>query len=392
MHPIKERLFSILNGKIPERLPWFGDLSYWHFAMEQQGRLEKRYQGYEGRLNMHRDLDCGYYVQGYYSYMPEYNNCEVVEVKREVEGYGGDQPLYKGLRLVKKEGNNDMIREISTPLGNIKEYWPYLENSYTWGPKELFIKTADDLKVFQYWTKNTSYKPDYKKIDFVKEKVGDFGCMLCYLPRSPLMTLILNAGISTTINLMMDYRELFDETIKVLDHNSGEAIEISLPSLSEIFMIPENLSSDIVGKRLYEEYMLPYEEKWTKKINSVGKFSLIHFDGYLKGLLKEVSNAGFSIIEGMTPEPVGDLKVEEFDEYVRSESIMWGGIPGTLFMEETSEEDFIEFVIRVIKIMVSKPKYVLGIADSIPPNGIIERVKLISELVEKYGIYEQQDK
>jgi len=387
MHSIKERLFSVLNGNIPERLPWYGDLSYWHFAMEQKGQLEKKYKGYEGRLNLHRDLNCGYYVQGYYSYIPEYRNCEVIEVKREVGGYGGDQPLYEGLKLVKKAGNNDILREVHTPIGVIKEYWPYLAKSFTWGPKELFIKNSDDLKIFQYWIKNTDYKPDFKKISFIKEKVGNFGCNLCYLPRSPLMTLILNSGITTTINLMLDCNKLFNETLKVLEYNSDEAIEIALKFPSEIFMIPENLSSDIVGKRLYNEYIKPVEEKWTEKIRKIKKFSLIHMDGYLKGLLKEVSTAGFSIIEALTPKPVGDLEIDEFDDYVKSDSIIWGGIPGPLFTQNTSEKEFIEFVIKVIKIMTKKPKYVLGIADSIPPDGIIDRVKIVDELVEKHGVY-----
>ena len=66
---------------------------------------------------------------------------------------------------------------------------------------------------------------------------------------------------------------------------------------------------------------------------------------------------------------------------------MWGGIPGILFTPAISDEDFEEFVTAVIEKMVTRPKYVLGIADQIPPDGIIERVKKVTELVDKYGIY-----
>lgn len=93
-------------------------------------------------------------------------------------------------------------------------------------------------------------------------------------------------------------------------------------------------------------------------------------------------------MEAMTPKPAGDLEIEEFSDYVKSDSIMWGGIPGGLFTPSVSDEEFEEFVIRVIKTMVSEPRYVLGIADQIPPDGIIDRVKKVSELVEKYGVYD----
>jgi hypothetical protein len=37
--------------------------------------------------------------------------------------------------------------------------------------------------------------------------------------------------------------------------------------------------------------------------------------------------------------------------------------------------------------MTQKPQYVLGIADQIPPDGLIERIERVTELVEKYGKY-----
>lgn len=40
--------------------------------------------------------------------------------------------------------------------------------------------------------------------------------------------------------------------------------------------------------------------------------------------------------------------------------------------------------------MTEEPKYVFGIADQIPPDGIIERVGRVSDLVEKYGLYKDR--
>lgn len=83
------------------------------------------------------------------------------------------------------------------------------------------------------------------------------------------------------------------------------------------------------------------------------------------------------------------MEISEFADYVKSDSIIWGGIPGGLFTPYVSDKKFEEFIMRVIKIMISEPRYVLGIADQIPPDGIIERVKTVSDMVEKYGIYEK---
>jgi hypothetical protein len=37
--------------------------------------------------------------------------------------------------------------------------------------------------------------------------------------------------------------------------------------------------------------------------------------------------------------------------------------------------------------MVTKPQFVLGVADQVPPNGLERRVKKVAELVNKFGKY-----
>ena len=98
---------------------------------------------------------------------------------------------------------------------------------------------------------------------------------------------------------------------------------------------------------------------------------------------------GYTFIEAMTPAPAGDLKVSEWDEYLRdSGCIGWGGVPGAFFSEDVSDEEFDNHVIESLEVMRSKPKYVLGVADQVPPNGTERRIRRVRELVDQYGAYE----
>ena len=114
---------------------------------------------------------------------------------------------------------------------------------------------------------------------------------------------------------------------------------------------------------------------------------MIHFDGALKGLLHEVGSTNPTIIEAMTPYPYGDLRVDEYGKYVESDSVMWGGIPGPMFTEAVTESGFERYVVKAIEVMVKEKRYVLGIGDQIPPDGLIKRIEVVSNLVEKYGKY-----
>jgi hypothetical protein len=54
-----------------------------------------------------------------------------------------------------------------------------------------------------------------------------------------------------------------------------------------------------------------------------------------------------------------------------------------------SDEEFDAHVRRVLEVMRSEPRYVLGVADQVPPDGLERRVRRVGELVEKYGAYSQ---
>ena len=95
------------------------------------------------------------------------------------------------------------------------------------------------------------------------------------------------------------------------------------------------------------------------------------------------------MLEALTPHPVGDLRWEELADFAGdSQSILWGGIPGAYFTANVSEEEFERHVKHILGIMVKEPRYVLGVADQVPPDGLESRVKRVAQLVKKFGRYQ----
>jgi hypothetical protein len=85
---------------------------------------------------------------------------------------------------------------------------------------------------------------------------------------------------------------------------------------------------------------------------------------------------------------VGDLKWEDLAGKVAdSKSILWGGIPGVYFTASVSDEEFDSHIKYLLSIMIKEPRYVLGVADQVPPDGLEYRVRRVAELVDKYGMY-----
>ena len=108
-------------------------------------------------------------------------------------------------------------------------------------------------------------------------------------------------------------------------------------------------------------------------------------DGTLKGLIREVAETGFTVMEALTPAPVGDLSLTDMRAKVGDHSIIWGGLPGLFFTDLISDQEFDRFVINNLEMMRKDQHCVLGVADQVPPGARWERILRVSELVEQYG-------
>ncbi len=363
----RERVLAVLRGQRPDCVPWFGDLDYLATALIGRGQRPKGFKQSAAYLDWHRELRLGFYLQGYFPIRTMVENCRVTE---------------------RQEGR-DRIRRIETPHGTLQERWTWLPESFTEGPVEHLLKSAADLPAYRHWHAHTRYEPDYAFGEDRGRQIGDSGLHLAYLPKSPFMQLVaLDAGIIATVDMLDDAPELLAETLEVVGRSHDAAAALAVAGPAEVLMIPENLSSESVGPVLFEKFMRPYQEKWTARIRAAGKFSCMHLDGTLRGLLRQECTVGFDFIESLTPAPVGDLAVEDWAGFCGdTPTVFWGGIPGAYFSPTVSDAEFERHTRAVLAVMRTEPRYVLGVADQVPPDGLESRLRRVAELVEECGAY-----
>jgi len=363
----RERILWMLKGEQPDQVPWAGDLDYWANALIKMGKKPEGFIQSDDYIEWHRDLGVGYYLQGYFPFKQIIENCEIIEWN---------------------EGHKK-FKEIKTEIGSVRECWEYIPTSFSDGPVEHFLKSELDIPVMKHIYENTRFEPDYDFAVKRKKQVGDQGVVLCYLPKSPFMHLLaLEAGVMSVTMAAMTVPDEFGDLLDTMKKAFDQAAQISVESPAEVLMIPENLSSEMVGPEFFEMYMHDYQKEWTTKIRKAGKYSFIHIDGTMAGLLKQEASVGFSVLEALTPYPVGDMKWEDLADFSGdSKSILWGGIPGVYFTANVSNKEFERHIKHVLSIMVKEPRYVLGVADQVPPDGLEERVKRVRELVDIYGKY-----
>jgi uroporphyrinogen-III decarboxylase len=361
----RERLLAVFEGKKPDCVPWFADLSWWYEAERSRGTLPKRFLG-DGVVSFYRELGCGLYLPLVAPYRHHFD-CESKE----------------------RALDDTMVeRTYTTPKGILREVEKHLPESFSHALVERLVKSADDIAAFRYLIESQRFEANLEEISRAERLYGGQGVVVVCLPRTPLSRMVVEfAGIEMAASAAMEKPELMHELVELMERMDTEAYRAAEQAEARFAMFPDNLSSEVIGAKLFREYSFDYYRRRIAQLRQAGKYTLTHLDGTIRGLLPVLAQTGIDCIEGLTPHPVGDVKVEELRELAGAEVVLWGGVPGAMFTPMWADKDVIQHTMHYVHTMMANHRFVLGIGDQLPPNGHITRVRAISNLVSAYGVY-----
>lgn len=360
----RQRFLSVLRGEKPDRVPWYGDLSYYYFALQQDNMLENKYRGDSGYLQFHIDKGVGIYF-----YAP--NMWEI--------SYSG------GVKYTERTIGAEKVKTYHTPYGDIVSTQKYLPSTYSWAYTSHFVNNFEQLKLMLYVLENTIYNAEYKAFNKINKLWGEHGIPAALPPISvsPLQKLLARwAGVQTTVDLFAEDMETFEKILIDMQAVEDKPFEIICNSDAQYVEFAENLSSEITGRMLFDMFNAEYYSKRTTQLHNAGKYVGIHIDGTLCPCLSQLKYCGFDVAEAVTPAPVGDIEIEDFRS-AAGDIVIIGGIPGALFTKQYSDKFFNTHLERLIKAFENDNKFMVGVADQIPPDVVPGRIERVREVIGK---------
>lgn len=278
-----------------------------------------------------------------------------------------------------KEG--ETITIYKTPLGTLSQTTALgggLGVHYT----EFPVKTIEDLKIMRYIMENTEclfLKDNFEKAE---EILGDRGVASTYLYSSPYQRLIKTTiGFTRTTILLKRKPNELEEFMLFLEQWDDKMYDEVVKSPLKIINFGENIDANLSPPPTFEKYLMPYYQKRVKQLKREGIFCHIHIDGSFKDLLPFFEELPFNGLEALTPEPQGDVTLEEMSNYI-GEKILLDGIPSILFLPQYSDNYIEEYAMRVLELF--SPNLILGVSDELSPNGNICKLEKIRDIVNKY--------
>jgi len=370
---LQTRILAIFSGEQLDVMPWFADLTYWYRAKTFRNELPSKYLGEGGQIRFYRELGCG-------------SHEELYNLPGEVTHYG-----VKHINSAEQHRDGTIVYEdgYSTPVGSIMGVAKFVPQSVSSACIKYPVATKQDLKVLQCLYRNQEFKPNYSlQYDRLRKWKG-IGFVSSLPPRTPFQRMVVEwAGVINTIRFMMREAEELEETLQLMSEADDPIYEAVCESPAPGVYFGENITSDVVSPRIFKKYHMPYYRKRAEQLHAAGKVIYVHIDGTLRGVLPLMDETGVDCAQSITPSPVGDIAVEKLREVAGPNIILWGGLPGVYFSRLYPEKNLRQMALKVIKHHLEGRKFIMGVADQVPPDGDINRVRMISKIIEKHAKYE----
>ncbi len=277
------------------------------------------------------------------------------------------------------ENERNLRRTWSTPLGKLTELIHYDDWGLSGYHVEYKLKGIHDFKILEYLLQDEQWAWDQQAYERDVAEMGQWGAPQFYFRRSPIQGLFVeHMGFEATIYALHDYPDLIDRYVEAASAADDVLYDVLCSCPVQILNLGENIDAHMDPPSIWRRHLGPYYQKRCAQLHASGKFVHIHIDGTMKPLLSDLIVGPWDGIEAATPLPQGDVTLEEIQTAVGSR-ILLDGVPAICFLPSYPYDALVECVKRVVNLF--HPRLVLGISDELPPDGEIERVRQVGELV-----------
>jgi hypothetical protein len=246
------------------------------------------------------------------------------------------------------------------------------------------VSTEEDLKVATWRVENATWEWNQEGFDKARRDWSDLGAPTCYLPRVNVQDLYLNCmGTEAGIYALHDWPDTVEAYFRAVDANHDRLTDVVDSSPIEIINFGDNIHAGTLPPALFRRYVLPVYQRRCERLHRAGKFLHAHWDGDVRPLLPYVRETGLDGIEAITPEPQGDVTLEETREALGDRMFLLDGIPA-IYFDSTFPVSVLEACARRV-IELFAPRLVLGISDEISSTGDVERIRVVGRIVDEYN-------
>jgi hypothetical protein len=188
-------------------------------------------------------------------------------------------------------------------------------------------------------------------------------------------------GLPNTYYLLTDHPGEVEAFLEACDRRDDRMIDEAMKLPCRIFNLGDHATNEFTPPPILKKYLIPRWQRIADRLHAEGRFVHTHWDGNSRLMLPLLQKTRLDGVEALTPEPMGDMTLEQIKAGVGDTMVALDLIPAIDCLPYRPMGEVLEFARRIIDMFA--PKLILGISDEISQVGEIEKIEAISELVDK---------
>ncbi len=389
----KERMLKAARGEWADQLPWAPRIDLWYKANSYRGALPPKYRRGASLDEIADDIG-----GGYHKIVPEFRRAPGDDLDRGLGLFHLRGSVYRpelvGVeREVKEEGDATRVT-YHTPVGSVSCKILYTEEmrragiSISW-VSEHVIKDPRDYRIVGYIFKNIKIHPDYANYLEFQRRVGDKGFAAAFGNNAagPMQHIMRDFLDATKFYLeMYDHPQEMRQLCEDMEPYFDQLSRVIANSPAEVIIFGANYDEMITYPPFFKDHILPYLRRFADFFHAKGKLLLSHCDGENQSLLDLIANSGMDIAEAICPQPMTKVTISDVKKAFKGKVTIFGGVPSVALLEESmSDAEFEKFMKNLFREIAPGDRFILGVADTTPPDARFERLFRITEMVEEWG-------
>lgn len=388
---IRQRVLAVLDGRVPDHLPFVDRLEAWHAAHQRAGTLPPRFKGLT-LTGVHRAVGMG--QQRFV--VPYALRLRGVEVVSTFDAGPPDRRVdpvifeFPGMwDLVPPDRPGVTRTELRTPVGCLHLTHELLPEGVAHGTapylKEHLIKEAADYAAALWIIERAEFVPAYDRVAAEETVIGEDGYVVPLLHRIPFQQVLLEyLGEAPLFYALHDERRNVERLLQALEEQLRAILDHLADFRVPYVEFPDNLHGAMTNPKLFRQHCLEPYRRYTDVLHAQGKRVGSHTDGDVRNLLGLLAETGLDVCESISPFPLTSMTFEEVWEAWRGGPLIWGGIPSPILEPRTPQAEFEAWIDQFFSTVGTAP-IILGVGDMVMGNCLIERVEAVAQRVELHA-------
>lgn len=286
-----------------------------------------------------------------------------------------------GVEVTRAREGDERIVRCDTSAGTLVARWKRGPDG-DWWQIEYPVKSEEHLEAAVEIIESRRHVLASAPLSELRTAVGDSGIVALELPKRPYSEL-LHDFLGWSDGLLLLGEPAVQKMLTLMESKLQHLVELIVDLPEEIVLSPDNLDAQFISPGAFERHLAGSYRRTSEVLHANQKHLVVHVGGPIGRLLDPLTATGVDAIQGICGPPQSDASLSEARRIVGPEVTLWGGIPQDALLETTSQAQFEAAVAQAVAESAGDERIILGVADRVPADADMERLRTIPELVEQ---------